>query len=70
MKTCLVLFPLFSRISSCSGDMDLDISGVLFLSLSIERPIRRSWDLLVDLDFSRDIDHDILRATGSYIGRP
>ena len=36
MKTCLVSFSLFSRISTCSGDMDLNRSGFLSISLVME----------------------------------
>ena len=42
----------------------------LFLSLSIGRSIRQMWYRSGDMEFSRDFDRDIVRATGSSIRRP
>ena len=42
----------------------------LFLSLLIRILIGKSWDWPGYLEFSRDINQEIIRATGSLIGRP
>ena len=44
METCLLLFSSFYRISTCLGDLELDSSGVIFVSLDwkIYRDIYRS----------------------------
>ena len=65
----MVLFSSFYGISTCLGDMELDSLGVLFLSLPIRRSIGRSWDRLGDLEFYRDLNREIVRATKNSNGR-
>ena len=64
-----MLFPSFSGIFNCSGYLDLDSLGVIFISLycDIDQEILAQ---LVDLEFSCVIDWEIVTATGISIGRP
>ena len=66
----LGVFFSFSDIYTCSGYLDSDSSRVIFLSLSIGRSIGRFWAQSGDIEFDRDLDQDIARATSGSIGRP
>ena len=69
MESCLVFLIGLWDIH-CSGYLDLDSLGVLFLSLSIGILIERLGSQSGYLEFGRDLDGDIVRATRSSIGRP
>ena len=58
------VFSSLSGISSCSRDLYIDSSGVLFIYILIGRLIRLLWGRSGDLEFSRDLDQDIRRALG------
>ena len=66
----LGVFFSLSGISTCSGDLELNRSVVIFSSLSFGILIGRSWDRSRDLEFSYDLNREIGRATGSSIRRP
>ena len=59
METCLVLFYSFSGISTCSGYLELDSSGVIFISLV--------WDIYWSIVGS--IDRSIFSSIVILIGR-
>ena len=70
LRTCLVFFSSLYGISYCFRDLEIDSLGVLFLSLSIGILIERLGSQSGYLEFGRDLDGDIVRATRSSIGRP
>ena len=69
METCLVFFP-HSLGFPLVQEFWSSIAREFFVSLSSRGPIRQSWDRSGDLEFSHDLDWEIVRATGILIGRP
>ena len=68
LETCLLFFPSLSGIYSCSGDIDLDSLGVLSLYILIGILTGLLWYRSGDLEFSRDLDQEIVRALGVISG--
>ena len=55
-----MLFYSFSGVSTCSGDLELDSSGVIFISLD------RDIDREIDQDIDQEIDHAIVVLIKGY----
>ena len=68
METCS--FFLRSLGYPLAQEILISIAREIFLSLSIKRSAGQFWDLSGHLEFSRDLDWEIVIMTGSSIGIP